>query len=69
MVEAKCPASRPTLKGLIQDYVDMSTEETRQWIQSLEEILAQAKNVPGDGKRTKKVTKGTAIAPTKKNMS
>jgi hypothetical protein len=44
------------------------TKELRQWIQSLEVKLAQANNVQGDGKRTKKVTKGTAIAPTKKNM-
>ena len=64
VVEAERPASRPTLKGLIQEDVAASTEELKQRIQSLEGKLAQAKNVRGDGKKTKKATKGTAIAQT-----
>jgi hypothetical protein len=68
VVEAERPASHPTLKGLIQEDVGTLTEELRRRIQSLEGKLGQAKNVQGNGKRTKKVTKGTAIAPTKKNM-
>jgi hypothetical protein len=68
VVEAEHPVSCPILKGLIQEDVDTLTEELRQRIQSLEGKLAQAKNVQGNGKRTKKVTKGTAITPTKKNM-
>jgi hypothetical protein len=68
VVEAECPASCPTLKGLIQEDVNTLMEELRQRIQSLEGKLAQAKKVQGNGKRTKKVTKGTAITPTKKNM-
>ncbi len=67
VVEAECPTSRSTLKGLIQEDINILMEELRQWIQSLEGKLAQVKNVQGDGRRTKKVTKGTAIAPTKKN--
>ncbi len=65
VVEAEHPASCPTLKGLIQEDVGVPTEELRQRIQSLKGKLVQSKNVQGNGKRTKKVTKGTAIAPTK----
>jgi hypothetical protein len=69
VVEAKCPASRPTIKGLIQEDVDTLAEKLRRRIQSLKGKLAQEKNVQGNGKRTKKVTKGSAIASTKKNTN
>jgi hypothetical protein len=61
VVEARCPASCPTRKGLIQEDVAASTEELKRQIQSLEGKLVQAKNVKGNGKKTKKTTKGTAI--------
>ena len=47
VVEAERPASRPTLKGLIQEDVAASTEELKQRIQSLEGKLAQTKKREG----------------------
>jgi hypothetical protein len=36
VVEAECPANRPTFKGLIHEDSDKTTEELRRCIQSLE---------------------------------
>jgi hypothetical protein len=60
VVEAERPASRPTLKGLIHDDVDKTTDELKGRIQLLEAKLGnkQAKNVKGDGKKKK----GKAVA-------
>jgi hypothetical protein len=60
VVEAEHPASRPTLKGLIHNDVDKTTDELKQRIQSLEAKLGnkQAKNVKGNGKKKK----GKAVA-------
>jgi hypothetical protein len=44
VVEAECPANRPTLKGLIHDDVDKTTEGLRRHIQSLEAKLGETKN-------------------------
>jgi hypothetical protein len=68
VVKAKCPANRPTLKGLIHDDVDKTTEELRRRVQSLEAKLGdanvkkakEAKNGMGGNKKKKL---GVAIAP------
>jgi hypothetical protein len=44
VVEAERPANRPTLKGLIHDNVDKTTEDLRRRIQSLEAKLGETKN-------------------------
>ncbi|KAL3763565.1 hypothetical protein ACHAW5_008108, partial [Stephanodiscus triporus] len=44
VVEAECPANRPTLKGLIHDDVDKTTDDLRRRIQSLEAKLGETKN-------------------------
>jgi len=44
VVEAERPANRPTLKGLIHDDVDKTTEELYRRIQSLEAKLGETKN-------------------------
>ena len=70
VVEAERPANRPTLKGLIHDDVDKTTEELRRRVQSLEAKLGEAnatkrkgaKNERGGDKKSKK-TSGTAVAP------
>ena len=69
VVEAERPANRPTLKGLIHENVDKTTEELRRRVQSLEEKLGEtkvtkgkgAKNEMGGNKKSKK-TLGTAVA-------
>ncbi len=58
VVEAECPANCPTLKGLIQEDVNLLTDDLKRPIQSLEAKLAKAKNVQGNGKKSK----GNAIA-------
>ena len=44
VVNAERPANRPTLKGLIHDDVDKTTEDLRRRIQSLEAKLGETKN-------------------------
>ena len=44
VVEAERPANRPTLKGLIHDDVDKTTDDLRRRIQSLEAKLGETKN-------------------------
>jgi hypothetical protein len=44
VVEAECPSNRPTLKGLIHNDVDRTTEDLRRRIQSLEAKLGETKN-------------------------
>ncbi len=44
VVKAERPANRPTLKGLIHDDVDKTTEDLRRRIQSLEVKLGETKN-------------------------
>ncbi len=61
VVEAKCPANRPTLKGLIHNNVDKTMEELRHHVQSLEAKLGDtnakkakaAKNRMGSDKKKK----------------
>jgi hypothetical protein len=59
VVEAECPATRPTLKGLIHKDVDKTTKELRHRIQSLEAKLSAttpksaAKNGEGGGLKSK----------------
>ena len=71
VVEAKRPANCLTLKGLIHEDVDKTTQELRRRVQSLEAKLGEtkrvtkgkgAKNKMGDGKKLKK-TSGTVAAP------
>jgi len=70
VVEAECPANHPTLKGLIHDDVDKTTEELRRRVQSLEAKLGEtnamkgkgAKNERGGDKKSK-TTSGTVVAP------
>ena len=68
VVEAERPINHPTLKGLIHEDVDKTTEELRRPIQSLESklIVSSAKNHLGSGKKKMMKTKGTVTAPTKK---
>jgi hypothetical protein len=66
IVEAERPANCPTLKGLIHDDVDKTTEELRRRVQSLKAKL-MAKNRMGDDKRSKMKDKtGTVAAPSSK---
>ena len=51
VVEAERPANRPTLKGLIRE--DVSTNDLKRLIQSLEAKLGKEKNAQGDGKKSK----------------
>ena len=69
VVEAARPTNRPTLKGLIHEDVDKTTEELRHRIQSLESKLVEssAKNELGGGKMKTMKAKGTATAQTKKS--
>ncbi len=59
VVEAERPATRPTLKGLIHEDVDKTTEELRHRIQSLEAKLSattpksMANNGEGSGLKSK----------------
>ena len=61
VVEAERPANCPTLKGLIHKDVDITTEELRRRIQSLEAKLttttpkSAAKNGEGGGLKSKAV--------------
>ncbi len=69
VVEAEQPPNRPTLKGLIHNDVDKTTEELCRRIQSLKAKLL-AKKGTGDDKRSKtKSKKGTVAAPSKKPMN
>ena len=70
VVEAERPANCPTLKGLIHDDVDKTTEELRRRVQSLEAKLGEANATKGKGAKNKrggdkksKKTLGTAVAP------
>jgi hypothetical protein len=63
VVEAERPANRPTLKGLIHDDVDKTTEELRCRIQSLETKLGETKNAL---KRTKAKSGETTMLQRKK---
>jgi hypothetical protein len=67
VVEAERPTNRPTLKGLIHEDVDKTTEELRRRIQSLESklVASLAKNESGGGKMKAMKQKGTATAQTK----
>ncbi len=66
VVKAEQPANRPTLKGLIHDDVDKTTEELCRHVQSLEAKL-MAKNRMGNDKRSKTKDKtGTVTAPSSK---
>jgi hypothetical protein len=69
VVEAERPTNRPTLKGLIHEDVDKTTEELRRRIQSLESklVVSSAKNELGGGKMKAMNPKGTATAQTKKS--
>ena len=69
VVEAERPTNRPTLKGLIHEDVDKTTDELRRRIQSLESKLVarSAKNELGGGKKKTMKAKGTATAQTKKS--
>ncbi len=51
VVEAERPANRPTLKGLIHDDVDRTTEELRRRVQSLEANLGKANSILEQKKR------------------
>ena len=70
VVKAECPTNHPTLKGLIHDNVDKTTEELRRRVQSLEAKLGEvnatkgkgAKNKRGGNKKSKKMS-GMAVAP------
>ncbi len=65
VVAAERPANRPTLKGLIHEDVDKTTEELCCRVQSLK-VKLMAKNGTGDNKRSKtKSKKGTVAAPSK----
>lgn len=63
VVDAERPANRPTLKGLIHDDVDKTTEELRRRIQSLEAKLGETKNAL---KRTAATSEDTARLQRKK---
>ena len=67
MVEAERPTNRPTLKGLIHEDVDKTTDELRRHIQSLESklVASSAKNELGGGKMKTMKAKGIATAQTK----
>jgi hypothetical protein len=68
VVEAECPATRPTLKGLIHKDVNKTTKELCHHIQSLEAKLSAttpknaAKNREGGGSKSKA---GSVTAPKK----
>jgi len=62
VVEAERPANRPTLKGLIHDDVDKSTEELYRRIQSLEAKLGETKNAL----KRKSATSGDTATPKRK---
>ncbi len=65
-VKAERPTNRSTLKGLIHNNVDKTTEELRRRVQSLEAKL-MTKNRMGDDKRSKTKDKtGTVAAPSSK---
>ena len=63
VVEAERPANRPTLKGLIHDDVDKTTEDLRRRIQSLEAKLGETKNAL---KRTTTAASGEPSMPKQK---
>ena len=67
VVEAEHPTNHPTLKGLIHEDLDETTEEVRWRIQSLESklVASLAKNNLGGGKKKMMKTKGTVTTPTK----
>jgi len=69
VVEAERPTNRPTLKGLIHEDVNKTTEELRRRIQSLESklVASLAKNESGGGKMKAMKPKGTTTAQTKKS--
>ena len=69
MVKAERPTNRPTLKGLIHEDVDKTTEELRHRIQSLELklVASLAKNESGGGKMKAMKPKGAATSQTKKS--
>jgi hypothetical protein len=70
VVKAERPANRPTLKGLIHNDVDKTTEELHYRVQSLEAKLTMAKNGTADNKRSKTKSKmGTVTAPSKKPVN
>ena len=62
VVEAERPANRPTLKGLIHDDVDKTTEELYRRIQSLEAKLGETKNAL----KQKTATSGDTAMPKRK---
>ena len=62
VVEAERPANRPTLKGLIHDDVDKTTEELYRRIQSLEAKLGETKNAL----KRKTATSGDTTMPQRK---
>ena len=69
VVKAERPANCPTLKGLIHNNVDKTTEEFCRRIQSLKAKL-MAKNGTGDDKRSKTKSKtGTVATPSKKPVN
>ena len=53
VVEAECPANCPTLKGLIQEDVNLLTDDLKRPIQSLEAKLAKAKKRAGQWQEIK----------------
>ena len=69
VVEAERPTNRPTLKGLIHEDVDKTSEELHRRIQSLESklVASLAKNESGGGKMKAMKPKGTATAQPKKS--
>jgi hypothetical protein len=69
VVKAERPANHPTLKDLIHNDVDKTTEELCRRVQSLKAKL-MAKNGMGDDKRSKTKSKtGTVAPPSKKPMN
>ncbi len=53
VVKAECPANCPTLKGLIHDNVDKTTEEFCHQVPSLEAKLGETKVTKGKGAKTR----------------
>ena len=54
VVKAERPANCPTLKGLIHDDVDKTTEELCCHVQSLEATLGEANATKGKGAKNEK---------------
>jgi hypothetical protein len=69
VVEAEHPTNRPTLKCLIHEDVDKTTDKLHCRIQSLESklVASLAKNELGGGKKKAMKPRGTATAQTKKS--